>query len=155
MENYFRDLIRIPGLEAVLVFSNAKKILYQWTVPQFNLAILQELMESYVQIFGVGEKFGFSFPEMVIPYEKGIIYARVTEKWIVVVVAKLSVEVSLIRLIMDVRLPEILKDKQVQKQTKRTPVNRFEQINEFALDDTETALIQQLQGMEDGRKATH
>ncbi len=144
IESYFPELTQLPGVEAVILFDNQKKVRDQWTIPQFNTTIIPELAESYIQIFGVGEKLKEDAREVVVPFERGVLFARSLDKFVIVVVARLSVEISLLRLILEVRVPDFLSERKVAKIGKRIPRSKFEQINEFSLDEKEAEMIQQL-----------
>ncbi|NOX37672.1 MAG: hypothetical protein GXO78_09065 [Calditrichaeota bacterium] len=152
IETYFPELTRLPGVEAVVLFDNQKKVRDQWTIPQFNTTIIPELAESYIQIFGVSDRLKEATQEVVVPFERGILFARNLEKFVIVIVARLSVEISLLRLILEVRVPDFLEDRKIAKMGKRIPASKFDQINEFSLDEKEVNFIQQLTGTAHGGK---
>ncbi len=98
-----RELLEVPGLEAVLFFTYHRKEIYKWYKSEFNEHVIADVVETFIQIFGVQEKGGLEAKEIVIPYEKGVVIARPTEKFFVIVIGKHKMDIPLVRLILDIK----------------------------------------------------
>ncbi len=139
------QLLEVPGIEAVLMYTYHRKELYKWFKADFNEQISQEIAESFIQIFGIEEKANLRTLEISVPYEKGIIIARPYTRFFVIVVGKHKMDVPLVRMFLDVKMEEIENDKKFQKLIKHAPSEKFGLINEFNLDEKEIAFLEQLE----------
>jgi len=88
----------------------------------------------------------------VVPFDKGLLYARTHPKFYMVVLAKLSVEVPLVRLAMNVCLKEFEEDRKVKKLLKKLSDNKFFQIKSITLDDTEKIMLENILEESNGAK---
>ena len=104
---YFKDLIDINGIESVGIFDNHNHIMDSWVPPsKQNIAVLSEIGETYLHVFGLLEYLKSDMFELVLPYDKGIIYARTRPRYFIIVMAKLSIDAALIRLALNVAIKE-------------------------------------------------
>ena len=154
--NHLSQLLEVPGIEAVLLFTYHRKELFKWHKAEFNDHITQEIAETFIQIFGIEEKTALHTREIAVPYEKGIVIARPFTKFFVIVVGKHKLDVPLVRMILDVAMDDVENDRKFQKLIKHAPTEKFGYINEFNLDEKEIAFVERVQSghgeMSDGSK---
>ncbi|GEM_PF-3552810 len=152
IESFFKDLTEINGVEAIIVFDNHKRILDSWRVTQFNPTIFSEMGETFLHIFGMMEFLQSDIHEISVPYDKGIIYARTLPRFYLVIIAKLSVEIPLIRLTANVCLKDAEEHRKYRKMIKKLPDKKFYQIKTTALDDVEKIMLENILEEFNGRK---
>ncbi|RMF60312.1 MAG: hypothetical protein D6748_04380 [Calditrichaeota bacterium] len=152
IQTYFRDLTELKGVEAVILYDNHYRILDSWRIAQFNANVFTEMGEAFLHIFGLTEFLQANMNEICIPYDKGIIYARNHSRFFIVVIAKLSIEIPLLRLTMNVCMRELEADRKGRKWLKKLPTEKFYQIKTSALDDVEKIMLENILEEYNGRR---
>ena len=141
---YFNPLPQIPGVEAFILSTYHRKEIDRMFRRDFNKPIIPDVVESVIQILGAQQKAGLDAHEIVIPYEKGVILIRAEEKFFVLVIGKHKMDVPLVRLFLDVTVPQLMADKKFLKMIKSAPGDKYAVINEFNLDEKETTFLEML-----------
>ncbi len=144
VQQYFSDLTGIAGIEAVVIFDNQNNIVDSWALPKYNLTVFSELGETFMHVFGLIEHLDYDMEEIVMPFDRGLVYAKSQEKFSIVVIARLSVEVSLIRLALNVNLQEFHNIRKVRRLLKKLPDQKFYQIKSSTLDDVEKIMLENI-----------
>jgi hypothetical protein len=150
VEQFFKDVTDIEGVEAVILFSNQNSIISSWATARYNPTIYAEMGESYLHIFGMLEYMKYDLNEIVVPFDKGLVYARTHSKFYVVVLARLSADVSLIRLAMNVCLKEFEDNRKAKKIIKKLSDKKFYQIKSITLDEKEKIMLEKMLEEGDG-----
>lgn len=150
IEQHFKDVTELKGIEAVVLFDNQNRILDSWASPKHNAAVLAEVGETFLHSFGLIEYLNYDMYELVLPHDKGIIYARTHQKFFIVVMARLSVDAALIRLALDVCLKEFQENRKIKKVLKKLSDKKFYQIKSITLDDVEKIMLENILEDNDG-----
>ena len=150
IEQYFKNLIEIAGIEAVVIFDNQNNILDSWTLPKYNLTVFTELGETFLHVFGLIEHLRYEPTEIVVPFDRGLVFGKTEEKFYVIVIARVSVEVPLIRLAVNVETEDFKQARKVRKMLKKLPDQKFYQIKSITLDDVEKIMLENILEDNDG-----
>ncbi|RMI02427.1 MAG: hypothetical protein D6681_10440 [Calditrichaeota bacterium] len=141
---FFKDLTEIPGIEAVILFDNQNNVIDSWAVSKYNPTMFPDIGQTFLHTFGVMEHLNYDLNEIAMPHDRGILYARCHPKFYLVVISRLSVELSLIRLAVDVCLAEFLENRKVKKTLKKMSARKFFQIKTATLDDVERIMLENI-----------
>lgn len=142
--NYFEDLTSIDGTEAVLIIDKTNKLIEKWTIPHFNTKIFKDLGLQILQMMAVAQNQADGSDEITILHEKNLVYARDFGKLVLIVIAKLRVEMTLLRLITNVSWAESMETKKIEKQIKKFPTSCQELLREELLDDVESHYLEKM-----------
>lgn len=152
VEQFFKEVTEIPEVEAVVVFDNKQNMIGSWSTTRYNPSIFSEIGESFLHIFGTLEHLRYDLNEVVVPFDKGLLYARTHPKFYLVVLSKQTVEVPLIRLAVNVCLGELEENRKAKKTFKKLSDKKFYQIKSITLDDNEKILLEKMLEESDGAK---
>lgn len=144
--NYLKDLTEISGVEAVIVFDNQGNIFDIWHHPEFNVKVLSELSISLLHVLGLAEELQYPVEEIVVPFDKGLIFVKNHAQFFLTVISKISVEISLIRLLLNVKFYELKNDKKARKMIKKLAGAKFSSVKFEQLDDLEKSIFKKLTG---------
>lgn len=144
VQQYFKDVIEVDGVDAVVLFDNQNNIIGSSATTKYNPTVFSEMGESFLHIFGMLEYLKYGLNEIVVPFDKGLLYTRTHPRFYVIVLAKLSVEVPLIRLAMNVCLKEFVEDRKVKKIFKKLSDKKFYQIKSITLDEMEKIMLEKM-----------
>ncbi len=151
IQQHFKDLIEIKGIDAVALYDNHNRIMDSWVQPpKQNIAVISEIGETYLHIFGLLEYLKSDMSELVLPHDKGIIYARTRPKYFIIVMAKLSIDAALIRLALNVAIKEFEENRKSKKVLKKLSDKKFYQIKSITLDDVEKIMLENILEDKDG-----
>lgn len=114
---YLNDLTKVDGIDGIAIYDKNNRVLDSWCVPHFNTKIFNDIGINYLQIFAAVYGAGKEAHEVGVAYEKGQIYARIFPNFFLVVISKVKVEISLIRLIVNVGVSDLIGSKKIQKTT--------------------------------------
>ena len=141
----FKDLLSIDGIEAAVIYSGDNQILDSWSITHSNTQIFKEIGLSYLQIFSITEQMSQSYEEIVVSHEKGQLYARFNDGLLLVVIAKLKVETSLIRLLVNVGFAEYGESRKLQKLMRKLSRARGNFLDPRYLDSTEQKYLDKIE----------
>jgi hypothetical protein len=144
ISEFLKDLTRIEGIQAIAVYRSDNSPLDIWTDSKFNKQILEQVSIHYFQIFSVLESSLRDFQETVITYGKGKIFSKVFPDLLLVIITHANVEMSLIRFIINVKMPELLNSRQFQKILKKTPGKNIQFLNNEYLDEQEVKYLKNI-----------
>lgn len=150
IEQFFKDITDIEGVEAVILFNNKNNIIGSWATARYNPTVYAEMGESFLHIFGMVEYMKYDLNEIVVPFDKGLVYARTHPKFYIVVLARLAVEISHVRLAMNVCLKEFEDSRKAKKIIKKLSDKKFYQIKSITLDETEKLILEKMLEEGDG-----
>jgi len=145
LSELFKDLLSIEGIEAAVIYGRDNQILDSWSIAHFNTQIFKEIGLSYLQIFSITDQMSQSFSETVVLHEKGQLYARFSEGLLLVIIAKLKVEVSLIRLLVNVGFAEYSSSKKLQKIVRKISKEKGDFLDSRYLDSTEQKYLDKIE----------
>jgi len=145
IEKYLKDLIQLKNVEAVAAYSLNNELIDSWSDPNFNSKVLKELSLHYFQVFATLDLSLKNFQEIVITHEKGHFYTRILPNLLLIVVVKLPIEISLLRLIINVKISDLLKSKELQKGLKKSTQESKDFLNNKNLDDSEKEYLKKLE----------
>lgn len=149
---FFKDVTEIPGVDTIVLYNNQNGVIESWSSSKYNTGVFNEMGEALLHIFGLLEYLKYDMNELAIPFDKGLLYARNHPKFYIVVLARLSVEIPLVRLAMNVCLKEFEEDRKVKKLLKKLSDNKFFQIKSITLDDTEKIMLENILEESNGAK---
>lgn len=144
IEAHFKDLIEIPGVEALVLFDNHNHIIDSWTTSKYNPSIFNGLGETFLHVFGLLEYLNSEIDELAIPFERGMVVGRSFPKFYLIVISRLTVEIPLIRLAVNVCVREFLQHRKVKKRLKKMSDKKFYQIKSITLDDMEKIILENI-----------
>ncbi len=151
IEQYFPYLVGRKGVSAVVLCDKRGQVRSSWVIPKLNRDVLGEICEQMVQAFSLAQELQFDVEELVVPFEKGLLYARITDWFLLAVVARLNLDVSLLRLMVNVHLADFMKNKKILRMLKKWPDWPSLSTAAISLDDIEVQFIQQLTEEHGGR----
>jgi len=145
IESYLKDLTQLKNVEAIAIYSLNNKLIDSWCDPNFNSKVLEELSLHYFQVFATLDLSVQNFQEIVITHEKGHFYTRILPNLLLIVLVRLPVEISLIRLIVNVKSIDLLNSRGLQKELKRSSVESKDFLNKKYLDESEKEYLKKLE----------
>lgn len=145
IDEYLKDLKQIPNVEAIALYGINNILLDSWTEPNFNIKVLEEMSLHYFQVFATLDLNVQNYQEIVITHEKGHFYTRIYPNVLLIVVVKSAVEISLIRLITNVKINELLHSRQLQKILKKSAIENKDFLNRKNLDESETEYLKKME----------
>ena len=145
IEEYLKDLQKIDNIEAIALYSIDNKLLESWTGPNFNSKVLEEMSLHYFQVYAALDLSAQNYQEIVITHEKGHFYTRLYPDLLLIVVVKSMVEISLIRLISNVKIIELLESREFHKILKKSSTETQDFLNKKKLDESEMEYLKKLQ----------
>ncbi len=140
----FKDLTLLDGIDAIVVFDKDNRILDSWAVSHFNTRVFNDLAMNYLQIFGIKTHTDYHFDEAVIAFEKGQVYGRQLPEFGLIVIAKFRVEISLIRLIVNVGIAEFGSSRKLKKILRKLSAGDTDFLADTYLDDVESEYLKKL-----------
>ncbi len=141
---FFKDLLQIQGMEAIIVYSKNNIILDSWTISNFNQKILNDLGLFYQQIFTLCKMFSQPHQEIVLVYDKRKIYGKKYKDLLILIVAKSKVNIAMLRLIINVGFYELDHSKKFQKILKKIHTSEFNYFDKKYLDNVEQKFLNKL-----------
>jgi predicted regulator of Ras-like GTPase activity (Roadblock/LC7/MglB family) len=145
INEYLKDLKKIENVEAIVLYSIDNKLIDSWTDSNFNAKVLEDMSLHYFQVFATLDLNGQDYQEIVISHEKGHFYTRIYPDILLIVVVKTTVEISLIRLITNVKIAELLHSRQLQKMLKKTGIENKDFLNKKNLDESESEYLKKME----------
>ncbi|NOQ97695.1 MAG: hypothetical protein GQ561_05985 [Calditrichae bacterium] len=145
IDEYLKDLKQIPNVEAIALYGINNNLLDSWTEPNFNIKVLEEMSLHYFQVFATLDLNVQNYQEIVITHEKGHFYTRIYPNVLLIVVVKSTVEISLIRLLTNVKINELLHSRQLQKILKKSAIENKDFLNRKNLDESETEYLKKME----------
>ncbi|UCF63870.1 MAG: hypothetical protein JSW33_15105 [bacterium] len=145
ISKYLNDLTLLKNVEAIAIYSLNNDLIDSWCDPNFNSKVLDELSLHYFQVFATLDLSVQNFQEIVITHEKGHFYARILPDMLLIIVVKLPVEISLIRLIVNVKIIDLLNSKALQKGLKKYSTENKDFLNKNILDESEKEYLKKLE----------
>ncbi len=149
--DFFKDLTAIDGVEGIVVYGKDNSILDSWADSQFNTRIFEDLAINYLQIFLLRDNIGSDFREVVLNFEKSQVYVRDLTDFIIVVIAKNKVEISLLRIVINVGYSGLASSRKMKKIFKKLKLEIGGYLGREYLDDVEEEyLVRMNSGGNDG-----
>ncbi|MFZ0391607.1 MAG: hypothetical protein WAN36_14195 [Calditrichia bacterium] len=140
----FADLTRLEGIDGIVFFDQQNKVVENWTAPDRSQRTFDELGIHYLQLFEIADTQLKLGSEIVIEFDKGKLYSRKFEKFIIVVLARKKVEPALIRFIINVAVAEKSLSRKVQRGIKKLPDPADSWLKSDYFDDAELKLLQKM-----------
>jgi hypothetical protein len=144
IEKYFRNLNRIDGIEAFVLMDDSNRIIGRWINSKYDTSIFTEIGKSYLQIFGIEESLNFDIDEIVILFERGLIFVRNHLKFFLIIIANPHTDISYIRLAVNVSIFELEESRKGQKLFKKLPLEKPRSFRKSELDDVERLMIKKI-----------
>lgn len=144
IEKYFQNLNKIDGIEAFVLMDDNNRIIGRWVNSKYDTSIFTEIGKSYLQIFGIEESLNFDIDEIVILFERGLIFVRNHLKFFLIIIANHHADISYIRLTVNVSIFELEESRKGQKLVKKLPLEKPRSFKESELDDAERLMIKKI-----------
>ena len=144
IEKFFKNLCEVNGIEAIALLNNSNKIIDTWIGSKYDTSIFTEIGLSYLQIFAMQDDRNFDVNEIVLLFDKGIIFVRNYQKFFMIIIANPNVDISHIRLAINVGTFELNESRKIQKQLKKFSSDKSHSLNELELDDVERLMIEKI-----------
>lgn len=144
IEKFFKNLTEIKGIEAFAILNNNNHIVDSWIESRYDLSIFNEIGLSYLQIFDIQENKNFDCNEIVLLFDKGLIFVRYHLKFFIIVIANTNVDISYIRLATNVGIFELNESRKFQKLLKKFPSDRTKLFKQSELDDAEHYMVKKI-----------
>lgn len=150
IEKHFQDLCEINGIEAFALLDNNSHIIYHWINSKYDSSIFAEIGGAYLQIFALEEESNFGVDEVILSFDRGLVFVRNHERFVLVIIGNPHIDTSHIRLAVNVSLFEIGESKKVQKILRKLPPQKPNQVDVPKSDDTERMIIDRILESKDG-----
>lgn len=144
IEKYFQNLCEIDGVEAFALLDNNSHIIGTWTNSQYDSPIFSEIGESYLQIFGIEETLDFNVDEIILRFDRGLVFVRKHTRFLLLIIANTSVDTSYVRLAANVSIYELEASRKIQRALKKLPSTKPNRFEETKLDDVEYFMINKI-----------
>jgi hypothetical protein len=144
IEKYFQNLCEIDGIEAFALLDNNNQIIGTWTNSQYDSPIFSEIGESYLQIFAFDENLNFHVDEIVLQFDRGLVFVRKHSRFLLVIIANSSVDTSYVRLATNVSIFDLGGSRKIQRALNKLPSTRSNRFEETKLDDVEYFMINKI-----------
>ena len=144
IDKYFQWLYEIEAVDAFALVDNMNHIVDGWTNSKYDSTIFTEIADSYLQIFGINGKSGFDIGEIVLSFERGLIFVRNYSRFLLLVIASPHADVSYLRLAVNVSIAELEESKKIQKIFKKLPPEKPFEFEDSHLDDNERSMINRI-----------
>lgn len=148
IEKHFQNLGEIEGIEAFALLDNDNHIIGTWTNSQYDSPIFSEIGESYLQIFGIEETLNYHVDEIILQFDRGLLFVRKHEKFLLLIIANSSVDTSHVRLAANVSIFDLDESRKIQRALSKLPSAKPNRFEETKLDDVEYFMINKI--MESG-----
>ena len=144
IEKYFRNLCEIEGIEAFALLDNHSRIISTWTNSQYDSPIFSEIGESYLQIFGIEENLNFDVDEIIIQFDRGLLFVRNHPKFLLLIIANSAVDTSYVRLAANVSIFDLEQSRKTQRALNKMPSEKPNRFEDMRLDDVEYFMINKM-----------
>jgi len=141
ISRFFQHLYKINGIEAFALVDNTNRVIDSWTDSKYDSSIFGEISVSYSQIFAIANQSNFDVDEIVVSFDRGLIFARNHHKFFILIISKPNADISYIRLAVNVSFFEMEESRKAQKLLKRLPSDKPSQIEEYKFDDAERQML--------------
>ncbi|OGB69929.1 MAG: hypothetical protein A2Y94_08740 [Caldithrix sp. RBG_13_44_9] len=145
IKEFLKDLTQIRNVEAISIYGIDNILIDSWTLPSINIKTVTDISFHYFQIFSVLDSKGQNFKEIVISHENGHIYARILPDLLFIVLVKSIADITLIRLIINVKITDLLNSRTFQKIRKNHSGKHLNFLDRKFLDDSEREYIKNLE----------
>ena len=143
--NLFKNLLKMNGIEAIVIYDQDNNILDNWFRSGFKQVVFNEMGLHFRQIFALQKDMDLPFPEIFVSYDKGQVFARYFKGLVLLIITKPKTDVALLRLIVDVGFGNLEKSKKIQKALKKIPTRNLKFLEGDYMDDVETRLLQKIE----------
>lgn len=144
ISKFFQHLSRIGGIEAIALVDRTNQVIDSWTDSKYDPSIFGEISASYWQIFAIASQSNYDLDEIVVSFDRGLIFARNHAKFFILIISKPNADISYIRLAVNVSFFEMDESRKAQKLLKRLPSEKPFQIDEFNFDDAERQMLRKM-----------
>ncbi len=134
-------MTQIEDLEAIALYRSDNALIDTWSEPNFDQNIFDLISIHYFQIFSILSTGVRDFQEVILSHSQGKIYARTLPDLLLVVIVKSSVDISLVRLIINVKIADLLKSRKLQKILKKISKKNINFLQKKYLDNREIDLL--------------
>ncbi|MEJ2633746.1 MAG: hypothetical protein P8184_00455 [Calditrichia bacterium] len=141
IKDYLHDLTSVEGVEGVVIIRKDNTVLDSWSAPNFNTNLFEDVSLHFHQIFELFDRDDLEYQENVVSYEKGQVYARNLPQFLLLIFARFKVDISALRLIVNVGLAELFDSKKMQKMLKKIPIGNHSVLKREFLDDVEQGYL--------------
>ena len=145
IKNYLSDLTKIPSTEAIAIYSIDNVIIDSWSESSFNRDVFSQIALHYLQVISILDLKLQNYNEIVINHEKGQFYARILPDLLIVVALKSIKDTPLIRLVINVKVGDLLTSKEFQKIRKKLTLANQNLLDKKYLDESERNYLKKLE----------
>jgi hypothetical protein len=144
INNYLNDLIEVQNTEAIAIYSIDNTLVDSWSESGFNKEVFSQIALHYLQVFSILDLKLHNYNEIVISHEKGQFYARILPDLLIVVSLKSMKDIPLVRLIINVKIGDLLTSKEFQKIRKKLTLTNQNLLDRKYLDESERNYLKKL-----------
>jgi hypothetical protein len=144
INNYLDDLIEVQNTEAIAIYSIDNTLVDSWSESGFNKEVFSQIALHYLQVFSILDLKLHNYNEIVISHEKGQFYARILPDLLIVVSLKSMKDIPLVRLIINVKIGDLLTSKEFQKIRKKLTLTNQNLLDRKYLDESERNYLKKL-----------
>jgi hypothetical protein len=144
IEEFFKDLTRIRNVEVVSIYSIDNVLIDSWTIPGINIKTVTDVSFHYFQIFSVLDSQGQNFKEILISHDNGQIYTRILPDLLFIVLVKSMADIALIRLVINVKITDLLNSRNFQKILKKHTGKHLNFLDKKFLDESEREYLKNM-----------
>lgn len=144
ISEFFQHLYKINGIEAFAFVDNTNHIIDSWTDSKYDSSVFGEIQESYLQIFTIANQSAFDVDEIVVSFDRGLIFARNHPKFFVIIISKPNADLSYIRLAVNVSFFEMEESRKARRILRRLPSDKPSLFDESKFDDAERLMLKKI-----------
>jgi len=145
IDEFLTDLTRIRNVEAVSIYGIDNELIDSWNVPGINIKTITDISFHYFQIFSVLDSQGQNFKEIVSSHENGQLYARILPDLLFIVLVKSMADIALIRLVINVKITDLLTSRNFQKTLKKHSGKHLNFLDKKFLDESEREYLKSME----------
>lgn len=145
IEKFFRELTRLEGIEAIIVYNNQNRIIDSWQASADRLGILTDVGETFLHVFGLLEYLHRpDLGEFCVAHADGVMIARSHPRFYLVIMGGPTLQPALVHLALEVCVGELASNRKARKILKKLPEHKFYQIKTITLDDIEKRMLENI-----------
>ena len=145
---YFEDLKRVDGIHCIGFYDKKLNVIERWSSQYLSEKISTSIRQEIAQIFVLSEVYLQPAREFILVTKKEKIFSRNFDRFYLLILAQLKVDIPLIRLITSVSWGKMQKEKKVQKFLRKLPAQSPDFFSEENVDDVEAKYLAQLNNMQ-------
>ncbi|MEZ4748438.1 MAG: hypothetical protein R3C41_20405 [Calditrichia bacterium] len=142
IRQFFLQVIEQKGTEAIGIFSHDGKMLDSWLASGSSDNVLKDLGETFLHIYSVLSRPDMAdLKEIQISFDKGMVFARASERFYLLVIQRHNANPNLIRMAANCGIHELENHRKGQRMIRKLPEQSLSKKHFNELDEVEKIML--------------